>query len=197
MHSSLKDEKKVLRAQCTAIRNGISPAEKQEADKRIARLFTSLSSYRFASLVLLYSPIKSEIDVRPIMYAALDAGKRLALPLCEKEPGIMTFRLIDDPDMLVPGSYGVMEPPADAPVCGTELIRAKDAILAVPALAFDKKGFRLGYGGGYYDRFLAEFGGVSAGLVYRRLLFDRLPKGFYDRSVSLIISESGVTVPDA
>lgn len=196
MHS-LKDEKNELRKQYALIRDTISGEEKETADKKIARLFTSLSSYRFASLVLLYAPIKSEIDVRPIMLAALEGGKQLALPLCEKEPGIMTFRIVKDPADLVPGAFGVMEPSTSAPVCSPEMLRQKDAIVAVPALAFDKKGYRLGYGKGYYDRFLSEFGGVSVGLVYRKLLLDQLPRGFYDRKVDLLISEKGVSVPDA
>jgi 5-formyltetrahydrofolate cyclo-ligase len=194
---SLKDEKNELRKHCALIRDGMPPEEKEAADKKIGRLFTSLSSYRFASLVLLYAPIKSEIDVRPILSAALEGGKRVALPLCEKEPGVMTFRLISDPAELVPGAFGVMEPPQSAPICSAEMLLQKDSILAVPALAFDKKGYRLGYGKGYYDRFLSEFGGVSVGLVYRSLLLDRVPRGFYDRKVDLLISEKGVTLPDA
>jgi 5-formyltetrahydrofolate cyclo-ligase len=196
MHS-LKNEKNELRRQYTQIRDSMTPKEKQEADSRIIRLFTSLSSYRFASLVLLYAPIKSEIDITPVLEMALKDGKKVALPLCEKEPGVMTFRLITDPSDLVPGSFGVMEPRADAPLCTKEMLKATDAIVAVPALAFDKKGFRLGYGKGYYDRFLADFGGVSVGLVYRRLLLNNLPRGFYDRRVDLLISESGVTLTHA
>ncbi|MBQ8398390.1 MAG: 5-formyltetrahydrofolate cyclo-ligase [Clostridia bacterium] len=193
---SARDEKRELRKQCAAIRDGIAPAEKQSADQRINRLFLSLSSYRFSQLVLLYSPIKSEIDVRPIMEATLACGKKLALPLCEEEPGVMTFRMIEDLGMLQKGTFGVMEPPKDAPLCPKELLLDEHAILAVPALAFDKHGFRLGYGKGYYDRFLADFKGTSVGLVYRRLLVDRLPKGYYDRKVGLLISESGVMLPD-
>ena len=196
MHS-LKDEKNELRKQCTLIRDQLDPAKKEEADKKIVRLFTGLSSYRFASLVLLYAPIKSEIDVRPIMYAALEGGKRLALPLCEKEPGIMTFRLIEDPKELVEGAFGVPEPSQNAPVCSAEMLRQKDSIVAVPALAFDRQGYRLGYGKGYYDRFLSDFGGVSVGLLYRNLLLDRVPRGFYDRKVDLLISEKGVSLPHA
>ncbi|MBQ8911858.1 MAG: 5-formyltetrahydrofolate cyclo-ligase [Clostridia bacterium] len=196
MHS-LKNEKNELRRSCAAIRNGMPTAEKEEADRRITRIFLSLSSYRFASLVLLHAPIKSEIDVWPILKASLEAGQKVALPLCEKEPGVMTFRLVDDPGVLLPGAFGVMEPPRDAPILTRQQLAAKDSIMAVPALAFDKKGYRLGYGKGYYDRFLADFGGISAGLVYRELLFDSLPRGFYDRRVHLIISESGVMMPDA
>lgn len=190
-----RDEKRELRKSCTQIRDGILPEQKRAADEKILRLFTSLSSYRFSDLVLLYAPIKSEIDVTPLFESVLCSGKRLALPLCEKEPGVMTFRLIDDPADLIPGSFGVMEPRQQAPVCPKEDLLRESTVLAVPALAFDKKGYRLGYGKGYYDRFLAEFKGTSVGLVYRKLLFDHLPRGYYDRRVDLLISESGVLLP--
>ena len=196
MHSS-RDEKKELRKSCTQLRDGIPKEEKDAADRRILRLLCSLSSYRFAPLVLLYSPIKSEIDVTPLLEAVLASGKALALPLCENDTGIMTFRLVSDLSTLQKGSFGVLEPPHDAPVVPEHMLKAKDALLIVPALAFDKKGYRLGYGKGYYDRFLSEFGGLSVGLVYRKLLFDSLPKGYYDRKVKLLISESGVILPHA
>ena len=192
---SARDEKKELRKHCAALRDGMEEEVKRAADQRILRLLCSLSSYRFAPAVLLYAPIKSEIDVTPLMEAVLSSGKILALPLCEKEPGIMTFRQITDVKELQEGHFGVKEPPQDAPLLPHRLLKDKSALLVVPALAFDKKGYRLGYGKGYYDRFLSEFGGVSAGLVYRSLLFESLPKGYYDRKVDLLISESGVILP--
>ena len=190
--NSARDEKKELRKSCALLRDSMPKDEKTAADRRILRLLTSLSSYRFASALLLYAPIKSEIDVWPLAQAALDSGKVLALPLCEKESGVMTFRTVSNLSALKKGSFGVMEPPEDAPLRPDAVLRDKNALLVVPALAFDKKGYRLGYGKGYYDRFLARFGGVTVGLVYRDLLFDHLPKGYYDRKVKLIISESGV-----
>ena len=93
-------------------------------------------------------------------------------------------------DGLTPARFGIPEPDGSCPaLANSDFARA---LILVPALAFDENGYRLGYGGGYYDRFLARFGGVTVGLVYRDLLFDNLPKGYYDRKVKLIISESGV-----
>ncbi|MBP3322439.1 MAG: 5-formyltetrahydrofolate cyclo-ligase [Clostridia bacterium] len=194
MHSA-RDEKKELRKHCSLIRDGIEAREKIDADRRILQRLTSLTSYRFASLILLYAPIKSEIDVWPLLESALHGGKQVALPLCEEQPGVMSFRLVTKKEDLTVGAFGVMEPSKNAPIVGKELLRKKDALLVVPALAFDKHGYRLGYGKGYYDRFLSEFGGTSVGLVYRRLLFDRVPKGYYDRKVDLLVSESGVLIP--
>ena len=81
-------------------------------------------------------------------------------------------------------------------VSDTDLSRP-DAFALIPALAYDREGYRLGYGKGYYDRFLSGFGGTSAGIFYSDLLFNQLPRGFFDRKVSLLVSDRGVILPDA
>lgn len=190
--NNFKDEKKELRHTCTAIRNGIPMAEKAAADEKILRYVSQLISYRYADLLLFYAPIKSEVDVMPLLLDALEKGRRVALPLCESEPGIMTYREIRSTADLHEGAFGVREPSGDAPVISKEELLCKNVFAFVPALAFDKEGYRLGYGKGYYDRFLSNFGGVSAGIVYSELIYDKLPKGFFDRKVDLLVCERGV-----
>lgn len=187
-----KDEKIELRRVCRTVRDGIPKEERAEADGRILRYISSLASYRHAELLLFYAPIKSEVDVMPLMLDALEKGRRVALPLCESEPGVMTFRRVFSADELVSGAFGVREPAADAPIVGEEELRSASAFVLVPALAYDREGYRLGYGKGYYDRFLSTFGGVTVGACYRRLILDRVPKGFYDRKVQFLVCEQGV-----
>ena len=190
-----RDEKKELRRQCLEIRQNVP--EKDEKDRRIRHYLSSLVSYRFASLLLFYAPIKGEVDVFPLISAALEKEKKVALPRCEDRFGQMTFRLIRDVGELTPGIFGSPEPSETAlRVSDTDLSRP-DAFALIPALAYDREGYRLGYGEGYYDRFLSGFGGTSAGIFYSDLLFNQLPRGFFDRKVSLLVSDRGVILPDA
>ena len=189
---SARDEKKELRKHCAALRDGLEEEVKRAADQRILRLLCSLSSYRFAPAVLLYAPIKSEIDVTPLMEAVLSSGKILALPLCEKEPGIMTFRQITDVKELQKGQFGVKEPPQDAPLLPHRLLKDKSALLVVPALAFDKKGYRLGYGKGYYDKFMNVFRGSTIGVAYTSQILPSLPRGRFDKHCDALVTEKGI-----
>ncbi len=190
------ENKRELRKSCSFLRDSMNPLQKEEADRAICRRILALSCYRFAPSVLLYYPIKSEINILPVIEDALKRGKTVALPLCEKEPGVMTFRKITSLAELAAGTFGVPEPSEDAPALQKELTDPKSFII-VPALAFDKSGYRLGYGKGYYDRFLGGFKGTSAGVVYQNLIFKQLPKGFFDRRVQLLVSEGGVKPIDA
>ena len=100
----------------------------------------------------------------------------------------MEFHLISSLQELTKGAYGVMEPnPVSCPV----LHEYSGSLCVVPALAYDKAGYRLGYGGGYYDRFLSRYTGVTAGIVYQCFLRERLIHGRYDRPVEFVFTEYG------
>jgi 5-formyltetrahydrofolate cyclo-ligase len=86
------------------------------------------------------------------------------------------------------GAYGIKEPKGNC-----ELFSGREKSLCIlPALAFDRAGYRLGYGGGYYDRFLFRFNLTTVGLVYEEFLFDELPKDEHDKKASILIKEGGV-----
>ena len=125
--------------------------------------------------------------------AALKAGKRLAFPRCHPDTCTMTYGIVSSLDDLVEGAYGILEPREDAEIYVPAPY--KHDICVVPAVCFDKKGYRIGYGKGYYDRFLSGFGGTSVGFCLSRFLCDSLPRGRYDRAVDLIITEKGVIAP--
>ncbi len=192
MSTSPQEIKKQKRAIYRALRASVSKEDKLTLDKTICDKITALASFRFAETVLLYYPIGSEIDLTPVAIRALELGKKLAFPICDTEHRVMTFKYVHSLDELRIGSYSIPEPDDSAETFGGE----KSSLCIVPALAFDKDGFRLGYGGGYYDKFLKIFLGVSLGVAYDSLIADKLPRGIYDMPVNIILTERRSIVPN-
>lgn len=186
----LRDEKNALRDQYKAMRRALPPEEKAAMDRKITDRIRSLVSYRYVDTLLLYYPKSTEIDTLPLAKSALEAGKKVAFPVTG-ENGRMEFRLVENLDSdLAPGKFGIPEP---LPSCSLfEKNGRSSALILVPALAFDKEGFRLGYGKGYYDRYLEDFIVTSVGLVYQDFIADRLPRGRFDQAVDLLVTEKGV-----
>lgn len=117
---------------------------------------------------------------------ALRDGKRVAVPYCIEGTRQMDFYYIRSMADLVPRTFGVLEP---LPEQCQKWTGAPNSICLVPGLAFDRHGFRLGYGKGYYDRFLSGYTGLKIGVVYEGCLCQRLPHGYYDLPVDLLITE--------
>ncbi len=186
----LRDEKNTLRDQYKAMRRALSPEEKAVMDRKITDRIRSMVSYRYVDTVLLYYPKPTEIDTLPLAKSALSAGKKVAFPVTQ-ENGRMEFRLVENLDSdLIDGRFGIPEP---APTCPLFDKRGRSsALILVPALAFDREGYRLGYGKGYYDRYLEDFIVTSVGLVYHDFIADRLPRGRFDQAVDLLVTEKGV-----
>ncbi len=185
-----REEKNALRLQYKSRRAALSADEKAVLDSAICDNFTKLASYRYAKTILMYYPVKGEIDILPIARHALAAGKRVAFPKCDAASHTMTFRLVGSLSELAEGEYSIPEPRDDAEA----LTDLSESLCIVPGLAFDLYGYRLGYGGGYYDRFLSSYQGAKLGLVYQSFIADRLPRGRYDRHVDVLVSERGTTI---
>ena len=94
------------------------------------------------------------------------------------------------PSELIPGSYSIPEPAAD---CET-LTDLSGSICLVPGLVFDNEGYRVGYGKGYYDRFLSRYPFTKIGIVYSDLILDKVPRGRFDRRVDILVTERGIKV---
>ena len=143
--------------------------------------------YRACDTVLVYIARNHEIATAEIIAATIANGKRVAAPVCTDD-GNMQFRLIRSMSDLVPGHYGIHEPDERCP-----LIKLTERCLCVcPALACDMRGYRLGFGGGYYDRFLRSFPGVKAGLCYSDSVVTELPVNPYDVPLDAIFTDSYV-----
>ena len=174
-------------------RASMDPELKRKRDKKICEVATALASYRYADYVLLYAPLDDEIDVMPVALDALAKGKKVAFPRCNKEDHTMDFHIVSSLDELRVDSYGIREPAADSPVFDLKNC-SSSMICFVPGLIYDKKGYRLGYGKGFYDRYLSSVKGNIIGVVYSDFIVPKVPRGKFDVSLSILLTEKGVVV---
>ncbi len=188
----LKILKNNIRTQYIEKRKELPPDVKKSRDDRICSLFTALVTYRYSDVLLMYVPTRREIDVLPIARRALESGKRIAFPCCDIKSHTMVFRLVTSLDQLtVAGTLGIPEPSPDCPVYSRDTASGR-AVCLVPGIVYDKKGYRLGYGKGFYDRYLPAFQGIKAGFVYSDFIIPNVPRGRYDLAVDVLVTEKGV-----
>ncbi len=185
--------KNSLRDKAKAMRRGMDPVKKAEMDRQITERICSLYQYREAETLLCYVSKPIEVDTIPLLRRALADGKRVACPRCVEGTKQMEFYLIRSLDDLEKRTFGVLEPR----VPGCELLTDfSRSLCIVPALMYDLKGYRLGYGGGYYDRFLARYDGYKVGITYRRNILRFLHYGRFDIPVDMIVTESFFRLTD-
>ncbi len=187
----IKKEKDAIRKACAERRNAMTSEEHKQFDAKIIETAKALVSFRHADIILLYAPIKSEIDVMPIFDLAKQKGKRVAFPKCNTEERTMKFHFVDSIEELEPCAYGIREPKEEAPVYDPETTQGS-ALCFVPGLAFDVYGYRLGYGKGYYDKFMNKFAGSCVGVAYTHQILPNLPKGKFDKHCDIMITEKGI-----
>ena len=183
---NIKEYKNVLRNRFKERRRLMTQNRKALADHRIAVRLRTLLCYRRAKTVLAYVSMPIEVGTREIIKKALSDGKRVAVPRCVPGTREMEFYVIDSLDELLPGTFGVLEP---APNPEKRLYDFSHSICVVPALACDRTGYRLGYGGGYYDRFLRDYPGEKVLILYKCCLVPILWHGRYDVPVDRIVTE--------
>ena len=187
----LKTQKNKIRKQFVEKRRKMQPIIKRLSDEKICSLFMALVSYRYSEILLMYYPTAREIDVLPIAQHALNSGKRIAFPCCDTKNHTMVFRFITSLDQLtVAGTFGIPEPAVDCPVYRWE--EGGHSVCLIPGIVYDEKGYRLGYGKGYYDRYLPSFKGTKIGFVYSDFVIGSVPRGRYDLAVDVLVTEKGV-----
>ena len=162
-------------------------SDKETKDRQICECFLNSQLYKNARTLLCYAALKDEINTDSIIEKALEDGKRVALPRCSDLNGNMEFYYIKSLSELSCGSFGIREPDPDT--C-EKVQDFSDCVCLVPALSFDESGYRLGYGKGYYDRFIKKFIIISVGLCYNEFLRDTLPVEMHDEAVDYIATES-------
>ncbi len=143
-----------MRKEISRLRDQLSLKERKQYSEMIQRRITELSIYQEARTILYFVSFRSEVDTIPLIQDGLALNKRVVLPISDPSRGCLTFSEMRDCEReLSPGAYGILEPKKEfmRPVQAPEI----DFVL-MPGLVFDLYGYRIGYGGGYYDRFLGE-----------------------------------------
>ena len=179
--------------QLLALRRGLGPYVRAEVDARIAAAVAATEEWREAPAVLAYLSVRDEVDTRELVRLAWEAGKVVAAPRVTGPRSLAWYR-VEAGDELEESAMGIEEPVArgERRVDPTRL-GVRSASL-VPGLAFDEMGYRLGYGGGFYDAFLERFGGVSIGLCRDVALMPSLDDMGalepHDRAVGVVVTEA-------
>ncbi len=148
----------------------------------LAKQLLDSDALRAGDVVAGYWPLPGEIDVRPLLWALAGRGHSIALPITPAAGGVLTFHRWRPDQTLRPGRFGTSEPEPD--------LMRPDLVL-VPLLAFDRAGFRLGYGGGFYDRTLAGLPAVrTVGCAFACQEVQAVPREPHDRRLDLIATEA-------
>jgi 5-formyltetrahydrofolate cyclo-ligase len=164
-------------------RNRLDAKEIIARSRRIQDFLINSKEFRSAEIIGAYYAFGSEVRTDVIIEQARSIGKKLALPSIEGEN--LTFYELSSGKYLVKGRFGIMEPLPYGLI-------DRMGMIVVPGIAFDKNGYRLGYGKGYYDKFLAKRKVFSVGLGYSFQLLENLPSGEHDKKLDAISTEDGI-----
>ena len=186
MQITVNEQKKQLRKAMLQKRKELSESETAVKNFAITEKLLSLAKVQSAELILPFVSAKGEVGTREFIARCFDAGKTVAVPRCI-DGSNMEFCVIHTFDDLQKGMYGIDEPKEYCEVIKAE--NAENSVLIVPALCFDTKGYRLGYGKGYYDRFISRYSGFTVGVCYSEFITDDIPIDEYDRCVDIVITE--------
>lgn len=179
-------DKKILRKELTLLRNKVQ--DKESKSEIICNRLLSSDLWNRSSSILVYYSFKDEVNTINIINRALRENKRVALPRCLDDKGTMEFYYINDLEDVEKGLYGIMEPKKNC-------LKVRDysrSLCLVPGLGFDKNRHRIGYGKGYYDRFLEGYEGLSVGLCYEEQIKDSLPLEQYDRKLDYVLTDKNL-----
>lgn len=174
-------DKKMLRAEIREKKRAMTPLQIEELSGVLAGQFYNTDQYKKAKTIYGYLPYNQEVRTIPILEQALKDGKAVAVPKVVGDK--MVFILMEDLDLVEKGYAGIPEPVADGPVA-----MDPEALVLMPGLAFDPQGHRVGYGGGFYDRFLEEEPDhPTVALCYEFQMLPELKTEEHDIPVDLVL----------
>ena len=189
-HFDIRVHKKELRDKYKQIRRDMPTDLKSNHDKQIFSRLIDMEAYKKSKLVLAYVSTEIEVDTIKFIEYALNDNKTVAVPRCVEGTRDMEFYVIKEIEDLEPGSFSVLEP---VPEKCRKLDNFENAFCIVPALVYDSYGYRLGYGKGYYDRFLSAHKNMFlVGIGYCCCMVTKLIHGHFDVAVNTIVTEKYV-----
>ena len=170
--------KQFLRNKYKEIRKNIKDKEKQ--DCIIFNKVINLEEYKQSDLILTYVSLKDEVDTIELVKYSLEQDKKVAVPKCEGEN--ITFYYINSLKDLEKGKFGILEPKTNERVKNFD-----NSICIIPGVTFDKQNNRIGYGRGFYDRFLENYKGTKIGLTYKECICDKIDNEINDIKMDKVI----------
>lgn len=179
--------KQDIRTGITAKRKALDPQWMKAASAQVVENFQTLEAFQSAKTVALYMAIGGEVDLETLFPKCRELGKRTCIPVFNAETNLYEMAEIAADTECRTGRYGIREPipPSLVPMNQIDLI-------AVPGVAFDPQGNRLGRGGGHYDRLLEGFGGYTAGVAFNFQILPRIPTDEHDQPVLSIATETKI-----
>lgn len=193
MSENAFNPKKARREDAKLLRDAMPAEMRAAASQGICNRILGMASFGLCDTILCYAPMGSEVDIIPVAKAALERGKSVAFPVCNCETKEMEFYTVSSLDELTEeNQYGTKEPRADE----SRLVSPTETtMILMPGLVFDKAGKRIGYGGGYYDRYIRRYpkllhSSMTVGVTYSEFLSDiPIPYTDLDISAALIVTE--------
>jgi len=185
--ASFRNNKQLLRDRARALRSSLSPAEIREKSERICRNLMDVLDGENPLMVYVSKP--REVHTRALISLLLAQGKSVVVPIIEKDTKTLRLSYLDDPAVLSQSTFNVLEP------VGHELPAQASDVKAViiPMLAFDKRGNRLGYGAGYYDRFLTTHPHLTRiGIAFACQELTEIPADPTDAGMDMIVTDTGI-----
>lgn len=188
----IDDERQSLRKKTLGARDLLSVAERHEKSLAAVQNFLGLPEIKYWSTLFIYVNFRSELETLGLIRLCLDRGKRIAVPLVDAATTRMLPLLIRDPEKdLVPGYYGIPEPD---PLQAIRVDPREIDAAVIPGSVFDMHGGRLGYGGGYYDRFLLNDAPQAKriGFAFEMQVVEKVPVLSHDQPLDILITEKRI-----
>lgn len=183
---NLSEQKALLRKEMVSKRLALSPQVIQEKSINFTKKFLLLDYLNTYHTFMLFMPYKNEIDTTYLINRLLSEKKRVVLPKVDKTSNtINAFEVTNLTSDLISGAYGIMEPTEQL----LKILPSEIDLILLPGVAFDRKGYRLGYGGGYYDRFLLDTGAFKLGVAFEFQVIEQIPVESWDIQLDKILTD--------
>ena len=185
----LIQKKEEIRKRIESQRRQLSQTDIATKSRIICDKLVRFDAFQSAETIHSYVAWRNEVNTHELIKSTLKEGRRVVVPVVDLPNHALLHSEIEQFEELQPGTFGILEPPKSflrsVPISDLDLI-------IVPGVAFDLRGDRIGYGGGYYDRFLRQTSAKKVALAYHFQIVDQIPTNARDQSVDIVVTEKGV-----